>query len=85
MHTKEIRELAARYSAAELDACLNAEITEGVNACHVEGDVGDVVNTLAEAEFVRERVEDGASLPDAVRELARRMRAVQELGSAAGS
>lgn len=35
------------------------------------------MNALAEAEFVRDQVDRGVPLPDAIRELAGRMRAVQ--------
>jgi hypothetical protein len=73
-----VRELARRFSAEELDRCLNAEISTGANVCvDEEGGTGEVVNTLAEAEFVRELVEQGVPLTDAIRELARRIRAFQ--------
>jgi hypothetical protein len=72
-----IRELARRFTADQLEQCLNEEIAVGENACDQEGPADEVVGTLAEAEFVRQQVEDGVPVKDAVRELARRIRAVQ--------
>ena len=78
MSTANIRELARRFSAEQLEACLSAEIEAGTNPC-LQGDtVQEVVNVLAEAEFVRAQVERGVPVADAIRELARRMRAVQD-------
>jgi hypothetical protein len=75
---REVRELARRFSAEQLERCLTEEIDTGDNRCDVKGPIGDVANVLAEAEFVRDQVDRGVPLPDAIRELASRMRAVQQ-------
>jgi len=77
VYTREVRELAGRFSAEQLERCLTEELDTGGNLCDVNGPTGDVVNTLAEAEFVRDQVDRGVPLPDAIRELAGRMRSVQ--------
>jgi hypothetical protein len=76
----EIRELAKRFSADQLEHCLNNELEVSANECMQGGSPEEIVATLAEAEFVREQVERGVPLGDAIRELARRIRAVQRGG-----
>jgi len=78
MSTATIRELARRFSAEQLEACMTAEIETGTNLCVQDGTVQEVVSVLAEAEFVREQVDRGVPRADAIRDLARRMRAVHE-------
>ncbi|HSR12571.1 MAG TPA: hypothetical protein VLS90_14110 [Thermodesulfobacteriota bacterium] len=75
---KEIRELARRFTPEEIDACINRQILEGQNPCEVRGSTEYVLGELAKAEFVRKRMDDGMSLADAVRELARRIRLAQQ-------
>lgn len=84
MSTATIRELARRFSAEQLEACLNAEIEIGSNPCVQDGRVQEVVSVLAEAEFVREQVERGVPPADAIRDLARRMRSVQDADNRPG-
>jgi len=78
MYAREIRDLAGRFSAEDLERCLAEELDTGDNRCDVMGPIGEVVNTLAEAEFVRDQVDRGLPLPESIRELAGRMRAVQQ-------
>ena len=85
VHTREIRELADRFSVEQLERCLTEELDTGDNRCELTGPTGDVVSTLAEAELVREQVDRGVPLIDSIRELARRMRAVQQRSHAQGS
>jgi hypothetical protein len=75
---RQVRELASRFTADELERCLDAEITSGDNLCAHDGSLEEIVSTLAEAEFVRDEVEHGVPLQDAIRALARRIRAVQQ-------
>ncbi len=74
---KEIRDLARRFTPEEIDGCINQQIREGENLCQVSGSTEHVVSELAKAEFVREMVDKGTPLNDAVRELARRIRLSQ--------
>ncbi|WP_457621316.1 DUF6952 family protein [Persephonella sp.] len=77
MSIKEIKELARKFSVEELELCISQTIEKGENYCNVSGEVMEVVNTLAKAQTVRELMEQGMSEIEAIRELARRIRAVQ--------
>jgi hypothetical protein len=72
-----IRRLARQFDADELERCLQSELRLGDNECIRDGTRDEIVGELAKAEFVRQQVERGVALPDAIRELARRIRAVQ--------
>jgi hypothetical protein len=73
-----IRRLARQFDADELARCLEDELRLGGNECVRDGSRDEIVGELAKAEFVRHQVERGVALPDAIRELARRIRAVQQ-------
>ncbi|WP_457642617.1 DUF6952 family protein [Persephonella sp.] len=77
MNIKEIKELANRFTKEQLENCILQTIETGKNECEIDGDVLEVVNTLAKAQTVRELMEQGMSQMEAVRELARRIRQVQ--------
>jgi hypothetical protein len=76
--TKEVRELAARFTSGEIEICLNQQLQEGVNECRMGTSTDHVINELSKAEFVRKRMDEGLSPVDAMRELARRIRNVQQ-------
>lgn len=80
IHLAEIRALAQRFSPDELEACIREQLAEGANVCEPSGRTEEIVGVLAKAEFVKALMEKGFTLPAAVRELGRRMRAVQQLG-----
>ncbi len=71
---KEIKKLALKFRPAEIDICIDQQLKEGSNVCGIGGSNDHVINELAKAEFVRQMMDKGASLEDAVRELARRIR-----------
>ncbi len=75
---KEIRELAKMFSPDELESCIQQQISEGENVCRVSGPTEYVVNELSKASVLKELMNEGMSLSDAVRELARRIRLVQK-------
>ncbi len=75
---REIRELAKRFRPEEIEACINQQISEGMNICDISGPTEYVVNELSKAEFVRQLTDGGMSMTDAVRDLARRIRLVQQ-------
>ncbi len=77
MNIKEIKELAKRFTKEELESCILETVENGKNSCEIDGDVMDVVNTLAKAQTVRELMENGMTEMEAIRELARRIRQVQ--------
>ncbi len=76
---KEIKKLALKFTPAQLDACINQQIQEGSNVCDISGTIDYVVNELSKAEYVRQLMEHGMSLSDAVRELASKIRSFHQL------
>jgi len=78
IHIKEIRELAQRFTPEEIESCIKQQLQEGMNICEVTGPAEHVIGELARAGVVKELMEKGISLTDAVRELARRIRRVQK-------
>jgi hypothetical protein len=78
LHIEEIRELAKRFMAEEIERCIDQQLQKGENICFTDGPSEHIINELSRAEFVRGLVEKGASLTDALRELARRIRQVQK-------
>ena len=77
IYIREIRELAKRFRPEEIDSCIAQQIETGENVCDVTGSTERVIDELAKALFVRNLMENGTPLSEAVRELARRIRLVQ--------
>jgi len=71
---KEVRVLADNYSQNKLEDCLNLAINNSANPCFSTTSNDDVVSTLAKASFVRKQIDQGKSLSEAMRELAKRIR-----------
>lgn len=82
LHLAEIRALAQRFSPDELEACIREQLDKGANVCEPSGRTEEIVGVLAKAEFVKVLMAKGATLPAAMRELGRRIRAVQQQGGA---
>jgi phosphoribosyl-ATP pyrophosphohydrolase len=78
MDVREIKELAKKFSPEQIEGCIGQELETGANVCLRDESSEKVVNELAKAQFVRALVEKGVPLADALRELARRMRQVQQ-------
>ncbi|MHB1230958.1 MAG: hypothetical protein ACYCZQ_00030 [Burkholderiales bacterium] len=76
--------LAQHFSPDEIEACIGEQLQKGGNVCEPSGRTEEIVGVLAKAEFVKALMAKGATLPEAMRELGRRMRAVQQRGGAAG-
>ncbi|MDH5648043.1 MAG: hypothetical protein OEY67_00180 [Gammaproteobacteria bacterium] len=79
LHLAEIRELAQRYSAEMIEQCLQQALSQQENPCFDDDEVQKVVSVLAKAEFVKSLMSQGKTLSEAMRELGRRIRAVQNL------
>ncbi|MBF0518334.1 MAG: hypothetical protein HQK92_01270 [Nitrospirae bacterium] len=77
MNIKEIRELAQKFSTVEIETCITQQLQEGINECKLGGPTDHVINELSKAEYVSNRMADGVSVVDAMRELAKQIRNVQ--------
>ncbi|MBF0554954.1 MAG: hypothetical protein HQK96_10435 [Nitrospirae bacterium] len=77
MPLKEVRELAQKFTPQEIETCITNQLQDGVNECQMGTSTDHVINELSKAEFVRSKMESGASLTDAMRELAKSVRRVQ--------
>jgi uncharacterized protein YgbK (DUF1537 family) len=75
---KEIKELAKRFTPEQIENCITQQIKTGKNVCIRDASAEVIINELSKAEFVRELMDGGMSLADALRELARRMRLIQK-------
>lgn len=75
---KEIKDLAKRFTSDDIESCIQQQLKEGENICDVKGPIEYVIGELAKAEVVKKLMEEGMSITDAVRELARRIRLVQK-------
>lgn len=78
IHIKEIRELAKKFKPEQIENCITQQIQKGTNVCDISGPTEYVINELSKAEFVRDLMDKGMSMTNAVRELAKRIRLVQK-------
>lgn len=77
---QEIKELSKRFTPEQIEGCITQQIETGQNICLRDESSEKIINELAKARFVRDLMDKGMSLPDALRELAKRMRQVQSFG-----
>lgn len=75
---KEIKELATKFSPEEIEGCISQQLETGENICLRDESSERIISELAKAQFVRQLIEDGFSLADALRELAGKMRQIQQ-------
>ncbi len=78
MDIKEIREIAKKFTPEQIEGCITQQIETGKNICIETQDTVEILNELSKAGFVRELMAQGMSLADALRELARRIRKLQQ-------
>lgn len=74
---QEIKELSKRFTPEQIEGCITQQLETGQNVCLRDEPSERIINELAKARFVRSMMDEGMSLADALRELARRMRQVQ--------
>ena len=74
----EARKLASRFEANDIKSCLEQALQGMPNACYFNNDPGHVMDVLARAGFVRDLMQQGSPLSEAMRELGRRIRRMQE-------
>ncbi len=79
INTKEIKELAKRFTIEEIESCITQQIETGENICMRNESTEKIINELSKVEFIRDLINKGISLADALRELARRMRMMQKV------
>ncbi len=78
VQTREIKELARRFTPEQIESCITQQIETGENVCLRSESAEKVIRELAKAEFIKRQMASGMSLADALRELARRMRQAQK-------
>ncbi len=74
---KQIKEIAKRFTPEQIEGCITQQIETGENICLRNESTEKIITELSKAEFIRDLINKGISLADALRELARRMRLVQ--------
>ena len=77
MDIKNIREIAKKYTPEQIEGCISKQIETGENVCLTDATSEKIINELSKAGVVRELMDEGLNLADALRELARRMRLMQ--------
>ena len=75
---KEIKELSKRFTPEQIEGCITQQIETGENICLRNESAEKIINELSKAGVIRGLIDEGMSLADALRELARRMRLVQK-------
>jgi hypothetical protein len=77
MDITQIKEIAKKYPPEQIEGCITQQIETGRNVCLADADSTRIINELSKAQVVRDLMDTGMTLADALRELARRMRLVQ--------
>ena len=75
---KEIKELTKRFTPEQIEGCITQQVETGENICLRNESAEKIINELSKAGVIRGLIDEGMSLADALRELARRMRLVQK-------
>lgn len=78
MNISEIKEIAKRFTPEQIEGCITQQIETGKNICLINKSSEKIIDELSKAEFVKNLMEKGMSLADALRELAGRMRLMQQ-------
>ncbi len=76
METKELKKLIEKFSAEQLETCIQQQVEKGENACNIIDETNEVIATLSKAEVIRELMDEGRTFAEALREVGRRIRAV---------
>jgi hypothetical protein len=78
MDVRQIKEIALKYTAEQIEGCITQQIDTGQNICLTDKKSEAIINDLSKADVIRELLNKGMSLADSLRELARRMRIAQQ-------
>lgn len=76
MDIKALRELAQTYTVEQLNAFVDELEKTGSCRCSQKNDPGDVMTDLLQAIEVRQAIDEGQSLQEAIREFSKRVRTV---------
>ncbi len=76
MNTKELKKLIEKFSAEQLEICIQQQAEKGENTCNIIDETNEVIATLSKAEVIRELMDEGRTFSEALREVGRRIRAV---------
>jgi hypothetical protein len=74
---RQIKDIAQRYTPEEIENCITQQVDSGENVCLSNVESERIVSQLSKAGVVRDFMNQGMSLADSLRELARRMRLLQ--------
>jgi hypothetical protein len=74
---KQIRDIAKKFTPEEIEGCITQQVETGQNRCLTDEHSEKIISQLSKAGVVRDFMNEGLSLADALRELARRMRLLQ--------
>jgi len=75
---RQIKDIAQRYSPEDIENCITQQVETGQNICLTDERSEKTISELAKAGVVKDLMSQGLGLSDALRELARRMRLLQE-------
>ncbi len=76
MDTRELKRLVEKYSHEQIESCIQQQLAKGENACELVDTTDEVITALSKAEVMRALMDEGRTFSEALRELARRIRAV---------
>ena len=77
LHIADVRELARYLEVDALAECMDLALQNRDNPCYSKGESEQIMNVLAKAGFVKAQMAKGMTLVEAMRELAKRIRAFQ--------
>ena len=78
MEVRQIKDIAKKYTPEQIEGCITQQIETGKNICLTDTNSERIINDLSKAQVVRDFIDTGMTLADALRELARRMRQIQQ-------
>jgi hypothetical protein len=76
MDIKALRELAQTYTVEQLNAFVEELESKGSCACSQKPDAGEIMTDLLQAIEVRQAVDQGQSIQEAIRDFSKRVRSV---------
>ncbi len=75
---KEVRKLANMFTIEEIENCIALHLRKEKHSCPLTGTDDHIINELAKAQYVRDRVDKGVLPLDAIRELAEKIRSFKQ-------